>query len=122
MFNRLLRIVAMARVRARLARLERRRAERISCGNYTFPPTYREEKARLTKRLRELSSLTVVLVMNAACALTPTQQKVSGLAVGALIVGAIAAHNADSGKLVSGGAVSNTTQLPCHPQRDGTCR
>lgn len=34
----------------------------------------------------------------AGCGLTPTQQKIAGIATGLLIVGAIAAHSQDSGK------------------------
>lgn len=34
----------------------------------------------------------------AGCGLTPTQQKIAGIATGLLIVGAVIAHEQDSGK------------------------
>lgn len=63
----------------------------------------------------------VLAVLASACAMTPTQKKWTGIAAGVLIVGAIAAHSADSGKPDAGLAISNPT-LPCHPQPNGTCR
>lgn len=66
----------------------------------------------------------VAILALTGCSLTPTQQKWAGVAAGVLIVGAIAAHNADN----NGSGVNGTNTsigkpgLPCTPQPDGTCR
>lgn len=57
-----------------------------------------------------------------ACAMTPTQKRWTGIAAGVLIVGAVAAHQADSGKPAANGGAIGKPSLPCHPQPDGTCR
>lgn len=48
--------------------------------------------------MKTTAVLCSVVLSLAGCALTPTQQKWAGIAAGVLVVGAIAAHDADSGK------------------------
>jgi hypothetical protein len=58
----------------------------------------------------------------AGCAMTPTQKKVASFVGGVLIVGAIAAHDADNGKPEPGLSVQNPSGPPCTVQPDGSCR
>jgi hypothetical protein len=63
------------------------------------------------------------LVLATGCSLTPTQKKVAGFVAGALVVGAIAAH--DSSDNNDAGVASPTmgaASMPCRPQPDGSCR
>lgn len=71
-----------------------------------------------------MRSLMIVLslVLVAGCSLTPTQKKWAGFAAGVLVVGAIAAHDADNGKDPTASAGQFGKPLPCHPQPDGSCR
>jgi hypothetical protein len=61
------------------------------------------------------------LALISGCSLTPTQKKWAGFAAGVLVVGAIAAHESDNGKALSGGAVVDAKPM-CYPQPDGSCR
>lgn len=54
-----------------------------------------------------------------ACAMTPTQKKWAGIAAGVLIVGAIAAHDADSGGNASPDVQTPTVPCPSDPE---SCR
>ena len=69
----------------------------------------------------KLATLVALSLAISGCAMTPTQKHVAGLVTGALIVGAIAAHDADNGKPSSGLAVQNPA-TPCVVQPDGSCR
>lgn len=51
--------------------------------------------------LARLLAVVVAALSLSACSLTPTQQKWAGFAAGVLVVGAIAAHDADSGKPIA---------------------
>lgn len=69
------------------------------------------------KKLIAVFALSVAL---AGCGLTPTQKKWTGIAVGVLVVGAVAAHQQDHG----GGRPmvddsGHLVEVPCNP--DGTC-
>lgn len=69
---------------------------------------------------------TVVLMLALAltgCAMTPEQKKWTGIVAGVLVVGAIAAHQSDSGDTpaANGGAISDPS-APCVIQPDGSCR
>ncbi len=69
--------------------------------------------------------ISIVLIATAlalsACSMTPTQKKWTAFAAGVLVVGAIAAHDAENGKLPRGGAITEPS-FPCRPQPDGSCR
>lgn len=69
-----------------------------------------------------ITGLTIaMLAMASACSLTPTQQRWTTVAATVLIVGAVAAHQADHGGPASVTAVTDPS-LPCRPQPDGSCR
>lgn len=67
-------------------------------------------------------SYVIVCFLLAGCSLTPTQKKWAGFAAGVLVVGAIAAHDADSGKPLTDSSAGLGKPLPCQPQPDGSCR
>jgi hypothetical protein len=58
--------------------------------------------------------LPAALLALTGCSMTPTQEKWAGFAVGVLIVGAIAAHEADNGKPIDQvGAKDKSPIVPC---------
>lgn len=65
-------------------------------------------------------AIIIAILGLSACSMTPTQKKWAGFAAGVLAVGAIAAHDAGSGKPLTNASVGGG--LPCHPQPDGSCR
>ena len=69
---------------------------------------------------RTLSVFVLAFVL-AGCSMTPTQKKWTGVAVGVLVVGAIAAHQQDHGNGGPGNTVDNghLVEIPCNA--DGTC-
>ena len=70
---------------------------------------------------RILATLAAGLLLS-ACAMTPTQKKWTGIAAGVLIVGAVAAREADSGNPEAGGFAITAPSKPCTVQPNGTCR
>jgi len=69
--------------------------------------------------LRMKTVALLALVLLAGCSsITPAQKKWTSVAVGILVVGAIAAHKADNDPLAS----SVTSPSACFAQPDGSCR
>lgn len=64
------------------------------------------------------------ILLLTGCAMTPAQKKWAGITASVLIVGAIAAHDADTGRASSSSATAalGTPSPPCVMQSEGTCR
>ena len=105
-------------------RIDALKAMRVAAGNREAFAVAAAREADLAARIRRLRRGLAAIAAAAAlagCSLTPTQTKWAGFAAGVLVVGAIAAHDSDSGKPP---AVFTLTapNLPCRPQPDGSCR
>lgn len=73
--------------------------------------------------MKTLAVLGSLLLFCGCANMTPTQKKVAGAVAGVLVVGAIAAYQADKGSTSSPTpAAISSPSLPCALQRDGTCR
>lgn len=65
-----------------------------------------------------MKALVLACCLLAGCAMTPTQKKVAAVVGGALVVGAVLAHDSDKGSAV----ITPPEGPPCHIQPDGSCR
>lgn len=82
-------------------------------------PTFEPPRRRRFALARMLAAVVGALALT-ACSMTPAQKKWAGFAAGVLVVGAIAAHQSDSGS--SPPLAIADPNPPCRPQPDGSCR
>jgi hypothetical protein len=81
------------------------------CGVNEAPITIHRKGKHV--KLALLGSL--LLILSGCADLTPTQKKVAGVVAGVLVVGAIAAHRADSGEPSADAADGGGKGGPFHP-------
>jgi hypothetical protein len=73
--------------------------------------------------MKTFAMLGALLILTGCADLTPTQKKVAGAVAGVLVVGAIAAYNADRGaSSPAADAAISSPSAPCALQPNGTCR
>jgi hypothetical protein len=71
----------------------------------------------------KVPALVCLLLLTTGCAdLTPTQKRFAGVVTGVLVVGAIAAYNADRGSTPAADTAIRSPAAACTLQPNGTCR
>lgn len=88
-------------------------------GNVSAPPPKSTKRAFFSRLASAITAIVIALGLS-ACSLTPTQKKWAGFAAGVHVVGAIAVHDPDRGKLLA--PILTDPNLPCRPQPNGSCR
>lgn len=72
-------------------------------------------------QMKKLEIIAAIAALS-GCAMTPAQKQFAGIAAGILVVGAIAAHDADNGNQIATNQSINPAGPPCTVQPDGSCR
>jgi hypothetical protein len=68
--------------------------------------------------MKRLTVLALAFVLTGCASMTPNQKKAAAVVSGALVVGAVLAHDSDKGSAV----IAPPAGPPCHAQPDGSCR